>query len=106
VEADAAIVILADMPLVTAPMLRATAARHGKTGAPLVVSRYGAVDGPPTLYHRSLFPEILALDGAHCGKRVAARHEREADVLTWPEEALYDVDVSEDYEGLPVSSRG
>ena len=59
----AAVVMLADMPFVTAAMLARVAAREG-TAAPMVVSRYGEVNAPPILYDRSLFAELLALPGA------------------------------------------
>lgn len=94
---DAAVVLLADMPFVTARMIRAVAERYGAGGAPLVVSQYGDVNAPPTLYGRSLFPELLAMSGEGCGKQVVRRHKDEAAVVAWPEEALADVDVPEDY---------
>jgi molybdenum cofactor cytidylyltransferase len=96
--AAAAVVILADMPFVTAAMLRAVAGRYRETGAPLVVSEYGGVFAPPTLYDRSLFPEVLALAGEGCGRQVARRHRHEAAVVDWPAAALADLDYAADYE--------
>jgi len=95
-DAGAAVVLLADMPFVTAEMLAAVAERHARTGAPMVVSRYGDVNAPPMLYTRPLFAELLALPGEACGKEMVRRHKHEAEVLAWPEEALADVDVPDD----------
>src|SRR5881628_3376255 len=79
---DAAVVMLADMVLVTEQMLSAlVAAGQGKGGgsaAPLVVSRYGDVTAPPLLFHRALFPELLAWTGEGCGKTVVRAHLAEA----------------------------
>ena len=95
--AGAAMVVLADMPFVTAAMLAEVAARWRQVPAPMVVSRYGDVNAPPILYDRALFAELLALPGEACGKMMVRRHGAAAEVLRWPEEALADLDVPDDY---------
>jgi len=97
-EAVALILMLADMPFVTAAMLTTLVGCYRTTGAPLVVSRYGEVQAPPNLFDRSLFAELLSTDDERCAKRVVRGHENEAVVVPWPEEALRDIDVAEDYE--------
>jgi molybdenum cofactor cytidylyltransferase len=97
-EAPAAVVLLADMPFVTAAMASELVRRHRETGAPLVLSDYGGVQAPPTLYARSLFEELASADGGGCSKRVIARHERDAVRVAWPAAALADLDRPEDYE--------
>ena len=97
--AGAAVVMLADMPFVTAAMLARVASREG-TAAPMVVSRYGEVTAPPILYDRSLFAELLALPGQACGKEMVRRHRAEAVALSWPEHALSDIDRPEDYQRI------
>lgn len=99
-DASAALVALADMPLVTSAMMAALREAYLRGAAPLIASRYGSVLAPPTLYDRSLFPELLDLTGAGAGKPVLLRHLEEATVLTWPEQALADVDRPEDYARL------
>jgi molybdenum cofactor cytidylyltransferase len=96
--AGAMILILADMPFVTAAMLTTLVERYRATGAPLVVSRYGEVQAPPNLFDRSLFSELLSTDDERCAKRVVRGHENEAVVVPWPVEDLRDIDVAEDYE--------
>jgi molybdenum cofactor cytidylyltransferase len=97
-DADAVVVLLADMPFVTAGMIRAVVERHRSTGARLVLSHYGDVQAPPTLYARALFDEVLAEPDERCGKRIAKKHAAEAEVVSWPASALRDLDVSEDYD--------
>jgi molybdenum cofactor cytidylyltransferase len=97
-EVAALLVILADMPFVTAAMLRTLVERHHATGAPVVVSRYGEVEAPPTLFARGLFPELTAMDGDRCARPVARRHQEAASFVTWPAEALQDLDDDADYE--------
>lgn len=97
-KAAAAMVILADMPFVTAEMIATLVERFHGSDAPLVVSDYGGVNAPPTLYSRPLFAELLEMEGEGCGKQVVRRHQAEALGVSWPPEALSDVDVPEDYE--------
>ncbi len=94
----AAVILLADMPLVSAGMIRAVEARWRETGAPVVTARYGGVAAPPTLYHRSLFGELTGGEGEGRGRAVVRRHAERAAFVDWPAAALADVDVAEDWE--------
>ena len=104
VDAAAAVVLLPDMPRVTAPMIAALVARWRETGAPLVLSDYGGTQAPPALYARPLLGELSAAGGPSPGKAVAAAHRAEAEVLRWPAEALLDVDAPEDLARLGRST--
>lgn len=93
----AAVVVLADMPCVTAPMLRTLVARYRETRAPLVISRYGDTIAPPMLYDRRLFGELTRMD-RRCGRQVVRRHRADAIEVEWPASALRDLDRPEDHE--------
>ena len=97
-NASAVCVVLADMPFVTAEMLREVVSRYRETGAPLVVSQYGGVNAPPTLFDHSLFTELRASEGEEMGKRLVERYRDAAEIVEWPEVALADVDEPDDYE--------
>ena len=107
-DADAAVVMLADMPLVTAEMIAATVSRYRETGAPLVISEYDGVCAPPTLYDRSLFCEFAAADGRGegCGKRIVKRHRDVAVALAFRGDAITDLDVPEDYARVQSTFAG
>ena len=94
-EVAAAVVLLADMPLVTTAMLVGLVERFRATGAPLVISRYGDAVAPPHLYARPLFTDLAE---AGSGKPIIGRHHAEAEVLAWPAAALADLDVPADRE--------
>ena len=99
-DCSAAIVMLADMPLVTAAMVREVATRYRETGAPLVVSRYGGeVTAPPILYDGSLFGELRHMD-SRCGRQVVRRHRDHAIAVDWPAEASRDLDRPADYDAI------
>lgn len=95
-----AMVLLADMPSVTADMIGAMIRRYEQTAALLVISDYDGVNAPPMLYDRRLFGELQATHGERCGRQVVQRHRDEAEVVRWSASALADLDVPEDYERL------
>jgi molybdenum cofactor cytidylyltransferase len=105
-SAVAAVVMLADMPFVSAAMIRELVERWRAADAPLAVSIYGEVLAPPMLYARSLFPEVRALDGDGCGKRVVKRHRDEALEVAWPAAALTDLDLPEDVDRVRTRIEG
>jgi molybdenum cofactor cytidylyltransferase len=96
----AAMILLADMPLVTAAMIRKMTQRYHETGASLVISRYDGVSAPPTLFDRRVFAELLASSGEGAGKQVVRDHRAAAEVLDWPAVTLADLDTPEDYARL------
>lgn len=89
-------VLLADMPFVTAAMVRAVI--EADRDAPMAAASYEGVVAPPYFYRRALFAELLELDGDGCGKRVYKRHQAEAAVVSLPAAALADLDVPADVE--------
>ena len=94
----AAIVMLPDMPFVSAEMLRELVASYRGGDAPLVISRYGGqVNAPPMLYDRALFGELSVMQ-RRCGREVIRRHRSEALEVDWPEALLADLDTPEDYQ--------
>lgn len=104
---SAVVVVLADMPRVTAAMLETLVACYRSGSAPLVISDYHGSNAPPILYDRSLFAELRARDeGTGRGRQVVARHRAEADVAQWPDEALVDLDVPADYGRMRVAAEG
>jgi xanthine dehydrogenase accessory factor len=103
-DAEGAVVLLPDMPLVTADMIRAVAARHRETGSPVVSSRYGEVTAPPVLYHRSVLPEFRGASGEAPGREVIRRLGDRVLRVDWPAAALADVDLPADLARLRGSA--
>jgi molybdenum cofactor cytidylyltransferase len=97
-DAEAAVVLLADMPFVDAVAIRAVTSRWRETGAPLVSCRYGGVPAPPTLYCRPLLAELQGGRGEGRGREVVRRHGDRAAWVDLPAGALADVDLPEDLE--------
>ena len=99
-EVDAAIVLLGDMPFVTAEMIAALADRYRTGGWLMVLSDYSGVTAPPTLIDHSLFSELIDEPVQGCSRTLRSRHADRATTLAWPAAALADVDVPADYERL------
>ncbi len=97
-EAAAAVVLLADMPLVDADMIRAVVARWRRGEAPLVTARYGEVTAPPTLYDRALLAELCGGEGEGRGRDTVRRHAGRVAFVDFPASALADLDAPEDLE--------
>ena len=99
-DRDAVVVILADMPRVTAEMIGALIERY-RAARPLVVaSDYGGVHAPPVLYDVRLFAELRSIAGGRFVERILTRHRPEAEIVVWPSERLADVDRPEDVDRL------
>jgi molybdenum cofactor cytidylyltransferase len=103
-HAKAAVVVLGDMPLVTARMLATLVERFRESGAPLVVSEYAGVQAPPTLFDRSLLDEFLLMEDAACAKQLVKRHWSQALVVPWPGELLTDLDRPDDFERVKAQT--
>ena len=95
---DAVVIILADMPYVTTDMLRTVTSWYRATRPPVVVSEYGGVQAPPTLYDRSLFGRLLAIADDSGGKAVAQQLADLRVTVAFPESARRDLDATADYE--------
>ena len=103
-SAQAAVVVLADMPFVTAGMIETLIREYRESTAPLVVSDYEGVNAPPVLYDRALFHELAVSEGQGCGKHVVKQHRHEARSVAWPAQALADLDVPEDIERVKATA--
>jgi molybdenum cofactor cytidylyltransferase len=91
-----AVLSLGDTPLIGAAMLRALVETFRRARPPLVISTYDGIVAPPILYGQTLFEELRALDPDAAGKSIVNAHRAEAIELSWPKEALTDLDAPED----------
>jgi molybdenum cofactor cytidylyltransferase len=90
---EAVFVLLTDQPSVTAGLLETL--KSGLRHASVVWCGYRDVTGPPALFAREHFKELVALEGDRGAKVVAARHQ--AVVMPFPE-AAWDIDSPETWE--------
>jgi molybdenum cofactor cytidylyltransferase len=72
---------------------------HRKTRRPIIACSYAETFGPPVLFHKTLFPELLKLNGDVGARSVIQQHAEAVEVIPFPEGAL-DVDTEADYEKI------
>ncbi len=95
----AVLVTLVDLPLVSAPTVRAVIDGYHRTAAPLVRPERNGYHGHPVLFDRSLFPELLAADHEQGAKSVVRAHAAEGlEISSDDDGAFADVDTPDDYE--------
>ena len=97
-DADAVVLLLADLVGVDETMLRTLVHAAVRTGAAVVASRYDGVVAPPFLFRSELFGELLTHHGEGPGREVVRRHPGATAFLDWPAEAALDVDTPRDLE--------
>lgn len=95
----AALVMTSDQPLTSTEKINELLAAHERTGQPVVASAYDGNLGVPALFHRSVFPQLLALDGATGARHFIASHRAQVATVDMPEGA-FDVDTAEDFQRL------
>jgi molybdenum cofactor cytidylyltransferase len=96
----AAIIMLCDQPWTSPALIDALIDRYRATGSPVISSRYasGAL-GPPALFDRSVFDDLLALTGDAGAKRIIAANLAEA--ISFPDGDV-DIDTEADLAKLPA----
>ena len=98
-DCDAALLLLADQPAVTAQDLRRLCEVWEADRARLAAAAFSGILGAPAIFPRSCFPELLALRGDRGAQPVLQRH-RDRLIAVPMENAALDVDSPEDLERL------
>jgi molybdenum cofactor cytidylyltransferase len=96
---DKVIMMLCDQPFVSAALLNSLIHKQNETAKTIIASAYNGTNGVPVLFDRSLFSELLLLQGHEGAKKLLKNHVD--DIATIPfEQGGIDIDTSEDYERL------
>lgn len=100
-NAAGAIILLADQPLLTAAHVNLLLAETETAPDAIVAASYDGRRGNPVYFPRSLFGEVLTIEGDEGGRSIIERHsERLRLVALEPVEATLDVDRPGEYEAL------
>jgi molybdenum cofactor cytidylyltransferase len=102
-KADAAIITLADQPDISADKLAKLVEAHHRTKSPLCAAAFGEAIGPPALFARAFFAELLAQPDQAGAKQLLLKHPAKLLRVDCPE-AARDVDTPDDYEALHSAS--
>jgi molybdenum cofactor cytidylyltransferase len=100
-DADAAVVLLGDQPFVTAAIIEQLVAEWQTSGAAIIAPAYAGQRGNPVLFARSVFPELLAIQGDQGARGVLAADRTRVRLVTFDDpRPLTDIDTPEDYKRL------
>lgn len=94
----AALFVLADQPLATAPVMRKIIAAHRSTFAPVCVPISDGKRGNPVLFDQSVFGELSKLSGDIGGRVLLEKYRDSLVTVPCGPEVLMDIDTVEDYE--------
>jgi molybdenum cofactor cytidylyltransferase len=95
---EAAVFLLADMPLMEPELVRQIVSTHRATLAPLVAPRAAGRRANPVLFDRVTFPDLHQLMGDHGGRALFDRYEPRW--VEWSESPMLDLDTPEDLRRL------
>jgi molybdenum cofactor cytidylyltransferase len=100
-QAQAALVILADQPFIRAETLDRIVEEYYRTHAPIVIPTHQGLRGNPVLLDRSVFHEVMALEGDIGCRAIFGSHLDEiVKVEVGDPGILLDIDNRDDYEQL------
>ncbi len=98
-SADGVIIMVCDQPYVSATLLRLLITTQNRTGNPVVASLYENAIGPPCLFHKSIFPELLELKGDAGARKILQKHTNEMATVLF-QEGNIDIDTNDEYNKL------
>jgi len=102
-EVSAALFVLADQPGVTPDVIAKLIERYQETRAPVVAPTHRGRRGNPVLFDRSLFGELMQVEGDQGGRQVIAEHKNEVEEIEVKTDAiLADIDTVEDYKASNI----
>ena len=91
--------MLCDQPFADAAMLNQLIRQKSQSKKPIVASAYSGTFGPPALFDKSTFAELLKLSGRDGAKKLLMQYADELDTVPFPLGAI-DIDTTSDYERL------
>lgn len=98
-QLEAAMILVADQPFVTTDLLNELIDSYRKEEKGIIACNYGDTYGPPVLFDKRYFPELMQLTGDTGAKRLVQTHLNDTVMISFPEGAI-DIDTKEDYQAL------
>jgi len=99
---DAVILMVCDQPYISSDLLNDLINTHLHSGKPIVTCSYGEAIGPPALFHKFLFDELMQLKGDVGARKIIQQHKDQVATVLFTKGKI-DIDTNEDYEILKNS---
>jgi molybdenum cofactor cytidylyltransferase len=98
-SSDAVIIMVCDQPFVSSSFLNDLIAAQKNTGKAIVTSQYETAIGPPALFHRSIFPELMKLKGDAGARKIMEQRSNDIATVLFKKGDI-DIDTEADYSAL------
>ena len=98
-SADGIMIVVCDQPYLQTEQIKGLLVEQYATGLPIVACYYNQILGTPALFHKTVFQELLLLQGDVGAKKIIEKHSEEVAKLHF-EKGLVDIDTMEDFEKL------
>lgn len=99
---DAVIFMVCDQPHISSLVLDELITTQQKTTKQIVTCNYGESIGPPALFHKKYFRELMELKGDIGARNIIQQNMSDVATVLFPEGKI-DIDTKEDYEALKNS---
>ncbi|MBM4763647.1 nucleotidyltransferase family protein [Bacillus sp. B15-48] len=99
-EADAAIFLLGDQPLMSVNEINAVITDSSKQTHLIYQAAYYGKKGHPVLFKREIFPELLKVKGDEGGRSVLKKYANFVSYTEMNRPEIQDIDTPEQYEAL------
>jgi molybdenum cofactor cytidylyltransferase len=97
--ASAAFIILCDQPLIEAAHLKMLFEKFRTAKKPIAAAAFGEIAGPPAIFSKEMFPDLLKLSGDRGAREIFRRRPQLVERVFLPE-AAFDLDTREDLERI------
>jgi molybdenum cofactor cytidylyltransferase len=98
-SSDAVILMVCDQPFVSASLLNELITTQKNTGKLIVTSQYENTIGPPAIFYKPIFPELLKLKGDAGARNIVTQHSDDTAAVLFTEGKI-DIDTEADYNAL------
>lgn len=96
---DAVILMVCDQPHISSSILNELIIAHQKTTKQIVACNYGDWIGPPALFHKKYFKELMKLSGDTGARKIIQQNMNDMATILFLEGRI-DIDTEKDYEEL------
>lgn len=96
---DGVMILVCDQPFINTQSIQQLLGLQQKTLLPIAACYYNNILGTPALFHKTMFSELLALQGDIGAKKIINSKVEQVAKLYF-EQGIIDIDTQEDYEAL------
>jgi len=93
---DAVVFMVCDQPHISSALVNELITKQRETGKPIVTCNYGETIGPPALFHKSLFAELMHLKGDAGARKIIQQYKDDTAMVLFLLGKI-DIDTPGDY---------